>query len=99
MDQVILVVRNPRHALVEYHDILHDIDYANNAADAYAKEGNVYRERAPLEKYLEWRDSRTIYEINWWGKCLQWFLSFWLFLIAKIETIKDGLLIIGWKVV
>ena len=74
MDQTILVIRNPRHALVEYHDILHDIDYANNAVDAYKHENKIYRERAPLDTYLEWRDNRTVYEINWWG----WFIDYWM---------------------
>jgi len=74
MDQVILVIRNPRHALVEYHNVLHDIDYANNAEDAYALKDNLYRQRAPVNKFIEWRDNRTEYEINWWG----WFIDYWM---------------------
>jgi len=74
MDQVILVLRNPRYALVEYHNVLHDIDYANNAEDAYAKKENLYRQRAPMSAFIEWRDNRTMYEINWWG----WHIDYWM---------------------
>ena len=70
MDQVILVIRNPRHALVEYHNVLHDIDYATNAEDAYAKKDNLYKARALVSKFLEWRNNRCEYEINWWGKSI-----------------------------
>lgn len=74
MQQVILVLRNPRYALIEYHDVLYDIDYATNARDAYARSENLYLNRAPIGDFLEWRDERTAYEIAWYG----WFIDYWM---------------------
>jgi len=74
MDQVMLVMRNPRHAIIEYHDVLNDINYATSAESAYNMSGNLYRKRAPLDEYLAWRDNRTLNEIHWYG----WFIDYWM---------------------
>lgn len=74
MDQVMLVMRNPRHAIIEYHDVLYDINYANNAILAYNLSDNLYKQRAPVDEYMEWRDNRTLIEIHWYG----WFVDYWM---------------------
>ncbi len=71
-DQVIMVVRNMRRTMVEYHDILWDI--------ASAKVSNLnindvlYRYRPPIDSFFEWRDLRVMDEIQWYG----WFIDYWM---------------------
>lgn len=74
MDQVVLVMRNPRHAIIEYHDVLNDIAYANTAEAAYNLSDNLYQNRAPVDKYMEWRNNRTLNEIDWYS----WFIDYWM---------------------
>lgn len=74
MNQVIMVMRNPRQAIREYHDVLYDIDYADDAEKAYSMMHNLYIKRAPMDNYIKWRDNRTFAEIHWYG----WFIDFWM---------------------
>ena len=73
-DQVIMVVRNMRRSMVEYHDILWDIGYAKTFEEAYDLIGNLYAERPPLEDFLLWRYIRVLDEIHWYG----WFIDYWM---------------------
>ena len=66
-DQVILVVKNIRKSMVEYHDILWDIGYAKTWATARENMDRIYGERPPLEDFREWRDLRVFDEISWYG--------------------------------
>lgn len=74
MDQTVLVMRNPRYAILEYHDILHDIDYARTAEDAYENVHKLFLNRPKTENYQNWRDMRTIREVHWYG----WYIDFWM---------------------
>ena len=69
-----MVVRNVRRTLVEYHDILWDIDYAETFDVAFANSAKLYRERPPLSDFLSWRDERVIEEISWYG----WYIDYWM---------------------
>ena len=60
-DQMILVVRNIRRSMVEYHDILWDIGYAKTFHDAFERISNLYADRPPLEDFLVWRDLRGMF--------------------------------------
>jgi len=73
-DQVVLVVRNIRRTMVEYHDILWDIGYAKTFEDAFARISNLYAERPPLSDFLAWRDRKVLLEIDWYG----WFIDFYM---------------------
>lgn len=73
-DQVILVVRNMRRSMVEYHDILWDIGYAKTFDEASERIDNLYSARPPLEDFLAWRDLLVLDEIHWYG----WFLDYWM---------------------
>jgi len=73
-DQVVMVVRNMRRALVEYHDILWDIGYAKTWAQAFDLIPNLYQERPPLDDFLAWRDLRVMDEVHWYG----WFIDYWM---------------------
>ena len=58
-DQVILVVRNIRWAIDDYHDILSDIDYAKTWAEATEKIPMLYKGTIYSVLYHAWRDERT----------------------------------------
>jgi len=73
-DQVMLVVRSIRTTLVEYHNILWDIDYAETYQEAFSRTGNLFLERPPLDDWLTWRDLRVKDEIDWYG----WFIDYWM---------------------
>ena len=74
MDQVILLVRNPRWALVSYMNLLYEINYAQKWSEAYARHDFVYTVRPPVSEWLTWRELRFEAEIAWWG----WFIDFWM---------------------
>jgi len=71
-DQVVLVVRNIRRTMVEYHDILWDIASAKKSNLGYMDV--IYNTRAPLAAFLVWRDLRVMEEISWYG----WFIDYWM---------------------
>jgi len=73
-DQVVMVVRNMRRSMVEYHDILWDIGYAKTWAEAFELIPNLYSARPPLDDFLAWRDLRVMDEIHWYG----WFIDYWM---------------------
>ena len=67
-DQVILVVRNVRRTLTEFHHIMWDLEYARSYAEALAKESNLYKSLPPRTHFLAWRDERVLNEIHWYGE-------------------------------
>ena len=73
-DQVVLVVRNIRRTMVEYHDILWDIGYAATWAEAVLHKPNLFRDRAPVSDFIVWRDIHVSNEIQWYG----WFIDYWM---------------------
>lgn len=73
-DQVIMVVRNIRRSMVEYHDILWDIGYAKTWDEASLHLANLYAARPPMEDFVAWRDLRVLDEIHWYG----WFIDYWM---------------------
>lgn len=66
-DQVILVVRNLRRTIDEYHDILSDIDYAKTWQEATDKIPMLYHGSVVNEDLAAWRDERVMDEIGWYG--------------------------------
>ena len=73
-NQVMLVVRNLRRSLVEYHDILWDIGYAKTWEVASMNLNNLYQVRPPKEDFLHWRDLRILDEVHWYG----WFIDYYM---------------------
>ena len=71
-DQVVLVVRNMRKTMVEYHDILWDIASAKVSGLAY--NDVIYKYRPPIDTFFEWRDRRVMEEVHWYG----WFIDYWI---------------------
>ena len=66
-DQVVMMIRNIRRSMVEYHDVLWDIGYAKTWEVATENLHNLYGERPPKEDFFEWRDLRVMEEIEWYG--------------------------------
>ncbi|KAL3793420.1 hypothetical protein HJC23_001868 [Cyclotella cryptica] len=73
-DQVVMVVRNIRLSMEEYHDILYDLGYAKSWQEATMNLENLYGTRPPIEAFYEWRDLRVMDEANWYG----WFIDYWM---------------------
>ena len=63
-DHVILVVRNIRQTIDEYHDILADIDYAKTWEEATEKIPNLYNGYIDMDNYAGWRDERVMDEVS-----------------------------------
>jgi len=74
LGQVAMIVRNIKRSLVEYHDILWDIGYAQTFDQAFENIENLYQERPPLEDFLKWRDIRIFDEIHWYS----WFIDYYM---------------------
>lgn len=74
LGQVAMIVRNIKRSLVEYHDILWDIGYAQTFEQAFENIPNLYQERPPLEDFLKWRDLRVFDEIHWYT----WFIDYYM---------------------
>lgn len=66
-DQVVMMVRNIRRSMVEYHDILWDIGYAKTWDEATLNLQNLYSAPPPKEDFLAWRDLRVMDEVHWYG--------------------------------
>jgi len=73
-DQVVVMVRNIRRSMVEYHDILWDIGYAKTWDEATLNLQNLYSAPPPKEDFLAWRDLRVMDEVHWYG----WFIDYWM---------------------
>jgi len=73
-DQTVLMVPNIRRSMVEYHDILWDLGYATSWEDATLLSDKLYEQRPLIDDYYEWRDSRVLDEVHWYG----WFIDYWM---------------------
>jgi hypothetical protein len=74
MDQVVLLIRNPRWAFPSYQSLLFEINYSNNWETSYALRENVYTKKSPIKEWNRWRDNRFDVEIKKWG----WFIDYWM---------------------
>jgi hypothetical protein len=73
-DQVILVIRNIKQTILDYHDILADIDYAKTWSEATEMIPRLFKGEIEGGKYARWRDERTMDEIGWYG----WLIDYWM---------------------
>jgi len=72
--KVILIVRNIRHNMDGYHDILADIDYAKTWEEATEKIPTLYHGEIIHRSFTRWRDERIMDEIGWYG----WLIDYWM---------------------
>jgi len=75
INQVIMLIRNPRYAMPQYHHFLYEIDYAHDWDTAYEFINNTFTTLSPIENWIKWRDYRFDDELNLWG----WFIDFWMY--------------------
>eukprot|EP00548_Thalassiothrix_antarctica_P015639 CAMPEP_0194175630 /NCGR_PEP_ID=MMETSP0154-20130528/9636_1 /TAXON_ID=1049557 /ORGANISM="Thalassiothrix antarctica, Strain L6-D1" /LENGTH=372 /DNA_ID=CAMNT_0038889503 /DNA_START=125 /DNA_END=1239 /DNA_ORIENTATION=- len=75
MDQVVLVIRNPRWNIPSYHTLLSELNYAHTWELAYDELPNVFTKRAPMEDWIKWRDYRYSDEINLWGMHIDYWME------------------------
>jgi len=74
LDQVILLVRNPRYAIPSYHNLIHEIGYAHDWEAAYEGLNKTFTARAPMDLWIKWRDYRINDEIKLWS----WHIDYWM---------------------
>lgn len=75
MNQVILVIRNPRWALPSYLTILSELNFAHTWEIAYDHLPEVFTQRAPIEDWIKWRDYRFEEEIRLWGLHIDYYME------------------------
>jgi len=75
-DQVVLVIRSIRSAMIHYHNILWELESAEDYVSAQAHRENLYEYSPPdnEDEFIEWRDDKAADEIHWWG----WVIDFWM---------------------
>lgn len=74
MDQVLLLVRNPRWAIPSYHNMRFELGYSTNYMQSYVRMPNTYTDRPALAAWEGWRDSHIDVEITRWVN----FVDFWM---------------------
>ena len=85
MDQVIMLLRNPRWAIPSYHNMRWELDYATTWQASFLRIPDTYTERPTVEIWEQWRDGRLNTEMNRWFN----FIDFWMtggFVEWKNET-------------
>lgn len=83
MDQVILLVRNPRWAIPSYHTMRYELDYSESWGESYTRIPYVYTERPAVSIWETWRDVHFEKEIDRWVN----FIDFWM---SGGEVTVDG---------
>lgn len=75
MDQVLLLIRNPRFAIPSFHTIRSDLGFATNENEAKLRKAAVYNtERPSVAAWEAWRDEHYNDEIVEWGA----HIDFWM---------------------
>mmetsp|Transcript_44592 Transcript_44592/g.65595 ORF Transcript_44592/g.65595 Transcript_44592/m.65595 type:complete len:418 (-) Transcript_44592:214-1467(-) len=74
MDQIVLLVRNPRFAISSYHTILYEISYAPDKEYAKQFYRKVFTGRPPMSNWIRWRDRWFTDQIKVWG----WYIDYWM---------------------
>jgi len=75
LDQVILVVRNPRWAIPSFHNILSEVDYAQDWLSVFEHIDDVFTKRAPLPNWIKWRDLKLDEELDLWAWHIDYYME------------------------
>jgi len=75
MDQVALLIRNPRWAIASYHTVLYEIHYAHDWETAYKYYNRLFSMRPPQSAWIRWRDYKFHDEVFLWKE----FIHFWMY--------------------
>ena len=74
MDQVVLLLRNPRYAIPSYHTMRHELEYSTRWGHSFRRKPYTYTERPDLTSWQRWRNGKWFQELNKW--CVH--LDFWM---------------------
>ena len=74
MDQVLLLLRNPRKAIPSYHTMRWELDYQNTWQACFHRIKDTYMERPSVRNWEKWRDRKAMWEIDNWF----YFYDFWM---------------------
>ena len=74
MDQVLLLIRNPRWAIPSYHNMRYELDYAADWYSSYVRVPFTYTDRPAILNWLQWRNANFGYEMNNWA----YQIDFWM---------------------
>jgi len=74
MDQVVLLVRNPRLAIPSYHTHLYEKHYAHDWETAHKYYKRLFSTRPSVDEWMRWRDYRFHEEVILW----KWFVDYWM---------------------
>jgi len=75
LDQVILVIRNPRWAMPSYLTLLSELEFAHTWQIAYGHLPEVFTKRADMDDWIKWRDYRFADEIRLWGLHIDFYME------------------------
>jgi len=77
IDQTVLLVRNPRWALISYHAIIWELDFAYDKAKSreMLEENPIFTRRAPVTEWQKWRDFYFESELDLWKKHIDFWMS------------------------
>jgi len=74
MDEVMLIVRNPRYAIPSYHTLISELGYALDYHIAYKYIANIFTQRPAVESWVKWRHTRFNEEIKLWAM----YIDYWM---------------------
>ena len=74
MDQMVMLIRNPRFAIPSYHTMRYELDYSKNWDESYSRINYTYTERPEVEEWIPWRDRKFDDELDYWAN----FTDFWM---------------------
>lgn len=75
LDQVILVVRNPRWAIPSFHNILSEVNYAQDWQSVFGHIDDVFTARAPVANWIYWRDLKFDQELDLWAYHIDYYME------------------------
>ncbi len=75
MDQVILLLRNPRWAIPSYHNMRFELNYAADWTSSYIRIPFTYTTRPAIAQWELWRDSHFDIEIDRWAAFYKFYLQ------------------------
>jgi len=74
LDNVVLIVRNPRWAIPSYHTLLSEIHYAHDCETAYKYLHRLFTMRPSVEDWIHWRNYHFHEEVYLWKV----FIDYWM---------------------
>jgi len=74
-DQVVLLIRNPRHAFPSYHTLLSEIHYAADWDTAAKYYLDIFKTKPTVANWIRWRDLLFHEELILWSEFIDYWMS------------------------